>query len=479
MLVCNTSVLFMLVSCTTLVCSCVVKVSSHYFLFSLVLSAGASFIIDPKQPSSHKKSAKAINVGGATVSCDGIALVIDLDQISAGVGEEKCVELTLDASDLSPSVGRKYNVDEESYLMMAWARPQHHPFALGPRSVRVHGPIPQLKLTNVTALQTNGKVMDGTVNRIFFKLEAHSDEECHDMKFSVTCTSMSSTEEPITNVTDATDRENKGTIIDRPPMLVVRSSEKKESVHMYQGYELPKGFRLRDTVEEFTPILSYLKAGETTYIYFDIFRPLSLSPDNGAEHELGVTASQGTAHCQSTFELNVQYRQALKADEGDKGTQQNNHDVVTQKFSGVAEWCAPLAAEFSIVPGKQGSFPSGSRNSSNIILEMPYPVGPTSLEPEPVPSMPSGESSAQAESVVDGNDINIRCSVWSSSAESGLTAKIKRISFEVRGPIVCLSILSHERTRRQRVSFCVNYSFLIFARLACAIPGGSFSSSPG
>ena len=107
--------------------------------------------------------------------------------------------------------------------MSTWERPRFHPLSLGPRCIRVHGPIPGITITDMTSAQTRRKVMEGTVNRILLRVRAGPGETCRDLKFSVKCSSaMALTEEGPDGPTqkELEDKADPARPPKREPMLV-------------------------------------------------------------------------------------------------------------------------------------------------------------------------------------------------------------------------------------------------------------------
>lgn len=137
---------------------------------------------------------------------------------------------------------KKTPVEEENYIMSTWERPRFHPLSLGPRCIRVHGPIPGVTITDMTSAETRRKVMEGTVNRILLRVRAGPGESCRDLKFSVKCSSvMALTEEgpdgPVQK--ELEDNADPARPPKRVPMLVEQDATMTSHYFTKEGYSLP------------------------------------------------------------------------------------------------------------------------------------------------------------------------------------------------------------------------------------------------
>ena len=106
--------------------------------------------------------------------CDGLRLVfypVHAEKTSA----EKVTLIELTIQKRKPRTAaniKRTPFEKEKYIVSAWSRPQYLPLSRGPPSLRVLGPMLQLVVTNLTEEVTNGKAIEGTVNRLLFRLQA-------------------------------------------------------------------------------------------------------------------------------------------------------------------------------------------------------------------------------------------------------------------------------------------------------------------
>jgi len=313
---------------------------------------------------------------------------------------------------------------------MAWARPDYVPLAQGPRCLRVLGPMPHMIVTNLTDALVNGKALEGAVNRILFKLEAGSGECCHAIEYKVTCsTTVLSSDgttthlNPEESVPASTEGEGGLKIFGKRTPVIV-SPDKTGSPRRTTdfGYDLPVGWRLEGTGHASDKVFHHvrtLKAGESTYICFDLYRPsCSLMPlENPYDGELQSAEEDAeTGVCETDFDITITYRQSRPAIQfGEEQDGSERSDSVLLKHSGSVVWESPLLADFSVDGRAQRAFPSGSRHPSNYMsssgVENP------------------GKQSELA--LINGERTSARCVLRSNVADDGLGIELARIGFEV------------------------------------------------
>lgn len=309
--------------------------------------------------------------------------------------------------------------------MSTWERPRFHPLSLGPRCIRVHGPIPGITITDMTSAQTRRKVMEGTVNRILLRVRAGPGETCRDLKFSVKCSSaMALTEEGPDGPTEKEleDKADPARPPKREPMLVEQDVTMSSHYFTKEGYALPNQWKPRGGDEESddvkSPITADLGSGETAYFFFDIFRPMPLLPKVGNDSD--------DLSCWTNYTISLSYNQGRPnrrtdtaiTDEDGKG------DPVARNVSGSLLWSSPLSAQFSPVQGDQKAYPSGSRHPSNKTPD----VDPDSNDS--FKSFGGSIDDISGEAVAtDGEEVKIRCHLEADDAKDGLAVNIHQISF--------------------------------------------------
>jgi hypothetical protein len=332
--------------------------------------------------------------------------------------------------------------EENNYIESAWSKPSYLPLSCGPCCLRVLGPMPQMTVTNLTDPMINGMALEGTVNRILFKLQAGDGEYCYDMKYKVSCSSMLLSSDGTTThltpgkvVPPSTDSEIKvETAGTRTPVLVSRDEASNAKRTTEFGYDLPLGWRLVGTghsSEEMTPNVSNLKAGECTYICFEIYRPpRSLKPvENQYDGDAHTTEeSDKSERCRTDFDIAISYRQSRPTVQKQKDPNQSGKgpdesglsDSVVCEHSGTVVWESPISADIFVDGRSHRAFPSGSRHPSNYV---------SAIGTDDSGSADSGEESELA--LIHGEQTSARCVLESNVAGDGLGVEIARIGFEV------------------------------------------------
>jgi hypothetical protein len=402
-------------------------------------------------------------LGGKPLRCDGLRLVFYPVYVKAtGEGKNCDIELTIEKKQFKTAAKIKRTpFEEDNYIASAWSRPRHLPLSRGPRCLRVLPPMADLVVTNVTESYTNGKALEGTVNRILIKLQAGSQENCTDLKFRVSCSSILITVEGTTKRITAEDSSTaeKGTTVDRKnrrvrtPTLVTRAVKATPQLTEY-GYELPAGWTLfgdgQGNGEDYLPVAPLLKSSEATYAYFDLFRPSPEVTRMDGVLQVGEQAEDLVGEwdmCQTDVDVSICYgqerpKQQMKATKGrrrkrasnfstpagDGGEVMNpaqatdpeessNTDLVFLEYTGSVMWNAPIQTTFS--PGPEQTHPSGNRHPSNFIQELE-----TGVEPSDGPE--------NEMVLIDGERVTTKCVLEAAGSADGLMAEIKRIVFKVR-----------------------------------------------
>jgi len=429
-------------------------------------AAGARLISEQaieKRPKEGNAQWSLKYLGGKTLRCDGMCLVfypVHTENAAASGGTVNVIELTI-VKKQNQTIGilniKRTPFEEDNYIASAWARLKTLPLIRGPRCLRVLGPMPQMIVTNLTDPMTNGKALEGTVNRIVLKLEAGPHEECREIRYKVTCSTTQLSLDGSTNLLD------QGMLSDsivsyeqlkqmRCPVLVKFQPNTAASQSTKYGFELPLGWEIVSSMEgsqdEVTPDVSLLKAGEVTYVYFDIYRPARCLPSTDALMDL--SSSQATlldvdpdesGTCQSDFDVSITYRQARpktqqaqtrsrqrpsvmqNASTGYSQEKQDDEpdpsDVVHFEFNGTIVWTSPISASFSPVQGLQKTYPSGSRHPSN-----------SNVQNSNLNDDNSSTALHSEVAMVDGETISTRCTFEANNVAPGMALKVSRIWFE-------------------------------------------------
>jgi hypothetical protein len=345
--------------------------------------------------------------------------------------------------------------EEENYIASAWSRPESLKLSLGPRSLRVLPPMPDLTVTDVTEELTGGNALEGTVNRVLLKLTAGEKERCRDIKYKVTCFSVLISPNGATRrlVSEAALVESEGAVSMknpsfRTPSLVAPSEGSSEAVATEHGYSLPRGWRLAGTGHAFSgaPIAS-LSNGESGFVTLDFYRPSPLihttPASSGEDSEVGETSL-----CKTDFYVSLSYRQEgtprqtgkrssirrsvtrprpvmrsssveqSMVDHSDQSTSTKTavpdvcYEEVSLEFTGSIVWAKPLSASFR--RGAKKSYPSG------IVGEALNQITNTT----------SPSANVDGFFVVDGDDVSTDCVLKADCNVEGLKTEVLAVRFE-------------------------------------------------
>lgn len=398
----------------------------NFSLVLLTIPAGARLVSENVFGNAPKNSNAqwSLNfLGGKPLRCDGIRIVFypsgDVSEAKAPI---KPVELTIEKkrSKTAPNVKRT-PFEEDNFISSAWCKPFYLPLSSGPRCLRVLGPISEMEISNLTQTACGGKAVEGTVNRICLKLQAGAHEICNEITYKISLSSLLVTAEGTKNLDGEGAEETNSMSVESPsvrtPVLVSTSPQRSSKSISYDS-PIPAGWNLVGSGQgsDHQPIKreSPLRDGESTYVFFDMFRPCAVAPgkiigqDESSQHGSDDI-------CQTDFEISVSYRQnrrifpAEDPDLSDDNFKQVS-EFVTQKFQGSVTWIAPIQAYFS--HGTRNAFPSGSRHPSNLTDE----------------AKPSDTSIFAELLVIDGERLNIKTVLES---RNGFEIEILKIRFEV------------------------------------------------
>ena len=404
-------------------------------------------------------------LGGKPLRCDGIRLVFFPVYAQASSDGKNCeIELTIEKKQPKTAAKIKRTpFEEDNYISSAWSRPRYLPLSRGPRCLRVLAPVADLIVTNITESYTNGKALEGTVNRILLKLEAGPAENCSDMQIRVQCASLLITVEGKSKrITAGEAADDQAPSVDRKnprvrtPVLVMQD-ENASSQTIEYGYDLPTGWKLvgdgQGIQDNYTPLVATLQSGDATYAYFDLFRPSPQVTRMDGILQVGEQAEDLVGEwdmCQTDVDVSICYGQerpkhafksargrkrgkrSSQAPSGDgddvvKSTQSaiqgeaNESDLVFKEYTCSVFWGPPIQTTFS--PGPETTYPCGNRHPSNII-------------PDPESAAPSNSDADNEMVLVDGDRVTTKCILEGAGTADGLLAEIKKIRFEVSAFIV-------------------------------------------
>ena len=340
--------------------------------------------------------------------------------VDSSTKDPKSIELTIEKKrPKTPANVKRAPFEEDNYLASAWSKPLHLPLPSGPRCLRVQGPSSGMEITNLTNSVSDGRAIEGTVNRICLKLQAGNEEVCSEIKFKVTCSTTIVMEDGTTKTLSAEESTEGNTIPmknagSRTPVLVAVSPQSKSTSSTDYGFDIPVGWEQvggsgQEDDDSFKPHTQSLACGETTYAFFELYRPTALTPGGAVPASI----------CQTDFEVTVSYRQEREGKERDsinekKGTDDSIiSEVVAQKFSGSVLWTPPIVASFQ--RGSRNSTPSGSRHPSNLTDD----------------DRPSDTSVFTEIPVVDGETVSIRSTLEANPILDGVGFEVGPIRFEV------------------------------------------------
>lgn len=416
----------------------------------LTQGGGGYYLPQSLDADEMSESQDHIIFGGVPVTCSGITLTLEAANSLNQAKTSRSIELTLNSDVLKNDPPENNNASKNSrlpvfekvnYIDIAWDRPDHHSLSLGPRCVRVLRPLPKLKVNNITSLYTEGKVMEGVVNRIMLQVEAGPNERCSDIQYSVTCTNSTLFAE--SNYTVEGD-------VDRPPFLVIRNESMEKPHTLESGSQLPDKWQPHSSEKSlgskdvFNKLTDSLEPSKSCYLCLDLFRPSPQYEDMDSKPD-----------CQTDFDVVFSYKQVHALSTEDDGK-------VTRHFKGSVVWYPPLDAKFCVMQGKLRAYPCGSHHPSN---QIPNNNSLSSKTMERDLERESSIINVDAKTHVsanNGDEINIRCSLEAKEASYGLGAAIEKISFKVNIVNLIVYILWNELFFKSKISFSHGNIFCSF-----------------
>jgi hypothetical protein len=291
--------------------------------------------------------------GGVPLVCHGLTLKMKPScNLSTSL-----VNLRIDRTHLLSPLGRRdalqYLMEECNYMTHSWSRPAFHPWYLGPRCLRVLSPRPHMEVTNLTDSITGGASIEGTVNRVVFKLAAGAGYDCRDITMGLRCSSSREKADGLESESENVELDNRSIFVQRS---LVPSAKKSSS----NGICLPMGWEPRQDIitdenHEVSSKVPSLDAGKSMMLPLDVFRPLDVLPYNVPE-AISVSTS---------YELILTFREVkVRTDvASDADSDTGNQVMVIQR--GNIKWMKPFCGDFVVIEGNQNTFPCGMQHESN------------------------------------------------------------------------------------------------------------------
>jgi hypothetical protein len=420
----------------------------------ITAAGGARLVSEEKLDPAYRQSQSqgwSLNfLGGKPLLCDGLQLVFYPVQAEKASSENvTLIELNLKKKKPRTAANIKRTpFEEENYVASAWSRPLYLPLSRGPRSLRVSEPMPHLTVTNLTDELTEGKAIEGTVNRVLLKLQAGSMERCFNIKISISCFSVlvtpsGSTKRLVSEEELTPEGENSIDMKNpqfRSPVLVCPGEMGPDSAP--NGYDLPAGWVAAGSGQKHADIpIPSLQGGECSYIHLDMFRPAAtLQTDIVPSETMAIEDLVDFSICKTDLYVTVSYRQERPAskkllpskrrsrrpvprplamstsddsqqpEDTEATAEEETCDDVSLEYTNSVMWTQPLTASFA--PGPRKNCPSGSRHPTNAVEEDP-------------------EESDVEFSLVHGQDVAAKCTLRLDSAMGSLQAEVVSVGFKV------------------------------------------------
>ncbi len=352
---------------------------------------------------SDTKERKKISKGGLSVGCTALKIKISSPKV------KNASSVTLNISNLHHGTSpyrlntKRITTEVDNYVYSAWSRPTVLPLSSGPRCLRVVCPQPNFEIIDLTTSSTNGRLMEGTVNRIMLKLRAGHLEDCRNVKLSVVCSSI--LEDDPSKSSSLLDKEQQSSedvnqLGSRQPLILEQgkfdATKSRPSIPLgWKANSFNNGQGARDN---WIHIEDVLNMGSSTYAHFDLFRPLP-------EYDYKTTK-----RCRTNFLVTVSYKQVRSSQcEASRGG-----DLVVQEYRGSAVWCPPMTASISFCPATKKLIPSGMRHVGNVV----------SIEKSHVPVQDSI-------AIKSGSIAFMKCTIEAAEAANHLEVQLKSVKFEV------------------------------------------------
>ncbi|GMH55340.1 hypothetical protein TL16_g01886 [Triparma laevis f. inornata] len=268
-------------------------------------------------------------MGGAPVGAESVTGVINSGHRVTVYSERATATLTPEEANLRP---------KEDYLTHSWPASDAVGVGHGPTALRIHGPLAQLRVEDITSVNTDGCASDGAVFRVILKITAGAEEVCKDIMMETSCANAFRSNEHA-EVT----KEH------RRAMLVEAGEGGEDS-------GLPPGWKAvgddGSGTSEPVSITERLDPGTISYVAVHLYRP----PPPAA----GDPGTADVDKCVTEYEVVFSYSQILR---GGKEKQ------VRRRCQAFLEWAEPIRAILDLETMTDVGFPSGITHPSNLAQE--------------------------------------------------------------------------------------------------------------
>ena len=378
-------------------------------------AGGASFV--PAVVDSDESGAAGVP-GGVPVCCTSIAFTL-ANGCSLKVDQDKSVvdppPPPLGEEAAGPVMADSKRAKED-YLVNSFGALTEAGVAHGPRILRVLGPIPKLKVTDMTSALTDGRGLDGAVHRIVYKLRAGDEEVCNNLEVEMFCANSFASSDS-TRVTPWQRRAmfvEPGVETDPSPDVLLPAGWKPLGSKGGMGTDEP--IKLENKLENLQ------SGGSCAYVAVHLYRPPPNRPTVPAMHPGKSEAD--VDFCKSEYEVVFSYEQVLNG---------GMPKMVRRRHVGVISWSEPISAGFSL--GAVGNaFPAGVKHGDNMAREKEN--APGSFEPDRAAEGGSdrggggggGEKHGEEVCLVSGQKVKVRISMSSARAQH-LPVRLERVTF--------------------------------------------------
>jgi len=302
-------------------------------------------------------------LGGKPICCKGLTMTFS---IASSAANDTFVRLVIEVKQPQPQANTKrVTFEENNYISAAWKRPWGLSLKKGPRCLRLLSPKAKMLVTNVTGEVTNGKAVEGTVNRVVLKLKAAESESCTNVVVKITSsstlTNSNGNVKPISVPGDGTSSEDAEDMMNplvRTPVLV-KPDPSSETFMTDFGYILPSGWTLAGKNDSF--VVPVIKAGEETYACIDVYRP-TIEPFDAQTEEIQAVFEErkklNDCRCETKISISIQYHEETT-------NQDKANNSVSLDHSVAVVWSSPMSIAFST--NVKDVYPSGNQHPSNIV----------------------------------------------------------------------------------------------------------------
>ena len=224
-------------------------------------------------------------MGGAPIGCESVTCVLSNGHRIVVIEEKKGI--TPEEANLRP---------KQDYLTHTWPASSDVGVSQGPSILRVHGPLAQLRVEDITSVNTDGKALDGAVYRVVLKVTAGVSELCKNILMETSCANaFKSNEEP------EVPREHRRA-------MLVEAEEGADENEGGENFSLPSGWKALGSdgsgTAEPVPIAEVLEPGGVAYVAVHLYRP----PPTSA----GDPSTADVDQCTTEYEVVFSYTQILR-----------------------------------------------------------------------------------------------------------------------------------------------------------------------